>query len=182
MKAKVAKYGGRLDQITDVLRGSLVFKTAEQLSAAMAFLFREFREAIVWVSNRLGVGSGGGGGGGGGRGSMSRTSRTSRASCVGHAGGDQEGSSTTVITTTVKGLWGYRDVLLLLRLGGHVCELQLHLKAMIKARPNDNGHELFAADAWKGGQFRRVRTLNTLRYRSSARAAAEAQRRRRTRV
>ena len=52
--AKVTKYGGRLDQITDILRGSMIFETAMQMDEALDFLLeKEFEDDVVWVNNRL---------------------------------------------------------------------------------------------------------------------------------
>ena len=53
IEAKVAKYGG-LNQITDILRGSIIFETAMQMDEALDFLLeKEFEDDVVWVNNRL---------------------------------------------------------------------------------------------------------------------------------
>ena len=54
MQAKVAKFGGKVDQVTDVLRGSIVFDTAEQLAAGIAHLDPHHNPLVAWVDNRLG--------------------------------------------------------------------------------------------------------------------------------
>jgi hypothetical protein len=125
--AKVTKYGGRLDQITDILRGSMIFDRPEQLSEAMDYLmsggpfFDDFdddssatagaesgqwrrrrrrkgrNDSVVWVNNRLSTGD---------------------------------------------AVHGYRDVLLLLSIDGHICELQLHLRALHEVMKN--GHAAYA--------------------------------------
>ena len=97
IKAKVAKYGGAINQVTDILRGSLVLESAGQLGAALGFLFSDYRDSIVWVKNRLGDSA---------------------------------------------AIHGYRDVLLLLNVYGHLCELQLHLRPLYEAR--ENGHAAYA--------------------------------------
>lgn len=56
LRVKAAKYGG-IHQVTDVLRGSIIFDTAEQLSRGMDFLFSEFKSLVKWVRNRLVDGS-----------------------------------------------------------------------------------------------------------------------------
>ena len=51
LRVKAAKYGG-IHQVTDVLRGSIIFDTAEQLSRGMDFLFLG-DVPVVWVKSRL---------------------------------------------------------------------------------------------------------------------------------
>ena len=98
IQAKAAKYGD-LGQITDVLRGSIVFDTAEQLAAGIAHLDPHHNPLVPWVDNRL---------------------------------GDE----------SAEWMNGYRDVVLILNIDGHLCELQLHLKAMYDAKAE--GHRAFA--------------------------------------
>jgi hypothetical protein len=98
MMAKAAKNGG-FHKITDVLRASIVFGTAEQLEMGCGFLKTRYRSCVKWFDNRL---------------------------------GDE----------SAKRMSGYRDVLVLLRFSGHVCEVQLHLKVMHDQK--HNGHEIYA--------------------------------------